>query len=313
MRMVITLVATGIAWGAQAQQKPEGFPNKPVELLTYTEPGTSIDLTLRALAPLLSQEFAQPVVTVNRPGGNGVNAMTYLVRRPADGYLLYGHTTTFASVMAQQVGGYSGEELEALCDIVQEPQAVTVRKESPFQTLADLVAFAKANPGKLRASGGAGASPYNRMFELAFEEVAGVEMTWVPFDSSPEGRRAMLAGDVDVLFTSVGAVEGARMLAVTSAKRFPKAADIPTTLEQGFDIGDLVAWRGIFIKRGVPADVRDYLAASIEKVTKQPEWIAFVDKIGADSKITCGKPFADRVAAEIESTKARYRALGVIQ
>lgn len=307
------LLAAGIACPALAQEKPAGFPEKPVELLTYTDPGTSIDLTLRALSPLLSKAFDQPVVTVNRPGGNGVNAMSYLARRPADGYLLYGHTTTFSSVMAQQVGGFTGEEVDGLCNIVQEPQAVTVREDSTFKSLEDLVAFAKANPGKLRVSGGAGASAYNRLFAVAFQEAAGVDMTWVPFDSSPEGRRALLAGDVDLLFTSVGGVEGSRMLAVTSADRFRLAPDVPTTKERGYDIGDLVAWRGIFVKRGVPEDVKQYLTGAIKQAATQPEWKAFIDKIGAESMVTCGAEFSEQVKAEIETTKKRYQALGIIQ
>ncbi|MGH6858799.1 MAG: tripartite tricarboxylate transporter substrate binding protein [Phyllobacterium sp.] len=307
------LIAAGMFCPAYAQEKPAGFPGKPVELLTYTDPGTSIDLTLRALSPLLSKAYDQPVVTVNRPGGNGVNAMSYLMRRPADGYLLYGHTTTFSSVMAQQVGGFTGEEVDYLCNIVQEPQAVTVRAESQFKTLEELVAYAKANPGKLRVSGGAGASAYNRLFAIAFQDAAKIEMTWVPFDSSPEGRRALMAGDVDLLFTSVGGVEGARMLAVTSADRFRLVPEVPTTKELGYDIGDLAAWRGIFVKRGVPEDVKQYLIWSIRTATEQPEWKAFIGKIGADSRVTCASEFFDQVKAEIETTRTRYKALGIIQ
>jgi tripartite-type tricarboxylate transporter receptor subunit TctC len=239
--------------------------------------------------------------------------MSYLMRRPSDGYLLYGHTTTFASVMAQEVGGFNGKELDYLCNIVQEPQAVTVRAESPFKSLQELVDFAKANPGKLRVSGGAGASAYNRLFALAFQEAAGIQMTWVPFDSSPDGRRALLAGDVDLLFTSVGAVEGARMLAVTSAERFAKASDVATTKELGFDIGNLVAWRGILVKKDVPEDIRAYIINAIKQAAETPEWKAFIDKIGASSVVTCGQEFADQVNAEIADTKERYKALGIIQ
>jgi tripartite-type tricarboxylate transporter receptor subunit TctC len=298
---------------ASAQEKPGRFPEKPIEIVTYTDPGTGIDLTLRALAPLLSKEVGQPVVTVNRPGGNGVNAMTYVMRRPSDGYTLLGHTTTFSSAMAQKVGGFTGAEVEGLCNVVQEPQAITVRADSPFKDLAQLVAYAKANPKKLRVSGGAGASAYNRLFALTFEDVAKIEMTWVPFDSSPEGRRALLAGDVDLLFTSAGAVDGARMLAVTSSERFDQAADVPTAKELGFDIGNLVGWRGVFIRKGAPEEVKKYLIAAIEKAVQQPQWKDFVAKIGAVSKVTCGAQFANDVTAEVKSTADRYRALGIIK
>jgi tripartite-type tricarboxylate transporter receptor subunit TctC len=297
---------------ALAQKGPEGFPSKPVELLTYTDPGTSIDLTLRALAPLLSADIGQPTVVVNRPGGNGTNAMTYLTRRPADGYTLYGHTTTFSSVMAQKVGGFTGEEVDYLCAMVAEPMAVTVRADSPFKDIAELVAFAKANPGKLRASGGAGAGSYPRLFAMAFQEKAGVEITWVPFDSSPEGRRALLGGDLDLLFTSVGAVEGARMLAITSAKRFSYAPDTPTLAEAGFDIGDRVAWRGLMVRAGTPEPVKAYLIEALKRAAAKPEWEKFLTSIGAGGTMLCGDDFAKAARAEIEETKVWYKKLGII-
>lgn len=297
---------------AQAQEKPAGFPSEPLELLTYTDPGTSIDLTLRTLAPLISKEVGQPAVVVNRPGGNGTNAMTYLLRRPADGHVLYGHTTTFSSVMAQKIGGFTGEEIDYLCSVITEPMAITVKADSRFKTVDELVAFAKENPGKLRASGGAGAGSYPRLFAMAFQEAAGINATWVPFDSSPEGRRALLAGDLDFLVTSVGSVEGSRMLALTSAERFADAGDTPTLDELGYKIGNRVAWRGLMVRKGTPDDVKAYLISLLQKATQQPEWKKFVESIGASESLVCGDAFASATRKEIEETKAWYKQIGII-
>lgn len=295
-----------------AQEKPQDFPSGPVELLTYTDPGTSIDLTLRALAPLLEQELGQPVVVVNRPGGNGTNAMAYLMRRAADGSTILGHTTTFSSVMAQQIGGFTGQEVDYLCSMIAEPMAVTVRDDSNLTSVDALVAYAKERPGKLRASGGAGAGSYPRLFAMAFADKAGIEFTWVPFDSSTEGRRALLAGDLDFLFTSPGSVDNSQLLAVTSGERFDYAPDTPTLAELGYDIGDRVAWRGLMVRDGTPDDVRNYLIDVLRKAAERPEWKDFVASLEARRVMHCGDEFEKAAEAEIEETAAQYRRLGII-
>ena len=126
-------------------------------------------------------------------------------------------------------------------------------------------------------------------------------------------RRALIAGDLDVTFSAVGRVEKGRMLAVTSEKRFPFAADTPTLKELGYDIGNKVAWRGILIRKGVPADRKAYLINAIRKATAKPAWKAFTNKLRAKQSLVCGADFAKLVKDEIVETTRYYKELGIVK
>lgn len=289
----------------------DDFPTEPISIVVSSDPGTSIDSAMRVLAPLLEAELGQPVVIVNRPGGASTNALNYQMSRPEDGHTLGGWTTSLSTILAQDITDYTAEDLGYVCSLMTEPSSIVVIPESPFQTVDDLVSYARDNPGELRGSGGAGVGSYTHTFALEFQDAADIEWTWVPFDSSTDARRALVSGDLDFIFDAPDAVEPSRVLAVTSADTYSYAPDVPTLEELGYPVGNNVAWRGILVTDGIPEDRVAVLIEAVQAATANDEWRALLESLGAEESLVCGDEFRELVIAEINAARATLEEIGV--
>lgn len=273
MRTALALAAFAFCAVAQAQ----GFPNKPLRLIVPFPPGGVTDISSRVVAQKLSTELGQPVVVENRAGASGVIGAEAGAKAAADGYTLTMgnistlaiNAVTFAKLPYDPIASFAPVSMVAI-----QPLVIAVHPSVPAQTLAELVALAKAQPGKLNF-GTAGSSIY--LAVEFFSTAAGIRMNHVPYKGSSPAITDLVGGQLQVLFDPFSSLYPqvrsgkARGLAVTTLKRSAQAPTLPTVAELGYPGFDVSSWQGIVVPAGTPKDVLDRLNREVVKVLGSQE------------------------------------------
>jgi tripartite-type tricarboxylate transporter receptor subunit TctC len=255
-------LAAGLALPA-AGARAQAWPTRPITMVAPLAAGSSVDILARLVAEQWSQRLGQPVPVENRPAANGNLALSQVARAPADGYTI---TVTGQTSVAFNPVLYGSIPYDPLRDftyigrIAGISNALVVRSASPIRSLADLLAAARAEPGKLTySSGGVGTTHHISSAMLA--QQARLEVLHVPYRGAPQGILAAQSGEVDFAYFNIstllpGIRSGAfRPLAVTSAARSPFLPDVPTMKELGFPDYEMTTWVAIATVAGVPAPV----------------------------------------------------------
>jgi tripartite-type tricarboxylate transporter receptor subunit TctC len=263
------------AHAAVAQEAASSYPSRPIELVVPFSAGGGTDLVARLIANELSGKWRQPVVVENRPGAGGNIGASAVARSVADGHTLL-VTPTGAVVLAPYAFddiGYQPADLTAVSILVSLPQIVMVPANSPFKTLSDLLAYAKANPGKLNV-GSSGKGTGQHMAAQLLMHMANVNLTDVPYRGSAQATSAVIAGEIDLLFTdpaSLPYVESGRLraLGVTTKDRVASLPDIPAVREvvAGYEAASYYA---LFAPAVTPRPVQDKINAGVAEAFKQP-------------------------------------------
>lgn len=310
--------SSGSSGGSAAKDDPAAdFPNKPLTIVVNTNPGSSVDVMARTVAKIAEKYLGQPVVVDNRPGGDGAVAMGYVLSQPADGYTLWAGTKTLVSALNTTLKHYSVDDFQPVIRIQDDPFALGVRKDSPFKDLKDLIAFAKENPGKIKIGGFGAASAHTiAAYDLMYR--AGIEMTWVPFDSGGDGITAVLGGHIDVSHSNPSSfrqfVESGdlRMLAVAANERLPDFPDVPTYKEQGVDMVDS-QWRGLFVKGGTPEAIVNKLHDALKQTIEDPEFREYMKTSNQFDGYMNPQDFKAAIVAEYEAAKRVVEQVGLAQ
>jgi tripartite-type tricarboxylate transporter receptor subunit TctC len=262
---------------AQAQ----GFPTKPVRILTPFPPGSGPDAALRLVADSLSRKWGQPVVVENKAGGNGFIAITSFKQSAGtDGYQLIqldnNHVTTHPHTFSK-LPFDAEKDFTPLSMILRTNFFVAVAADSPYKTLDDIIAAARANPGKINYGSWFVGSP-GHMGALKLESMVDVKMTHVPFRDFGQLYAAVANKEVDWALGSIASAGGLeragklRFIALAAPKRDPLYPNVPSTAEsvssKGFEIK---GWTGLYGPRGLPEALRDQLAANIAEAVAAPE------------------------------------------
>jgi len=271
-----TAAASPLAALAQA-----GFPQpgRPIRLLVGLAAGGSLDGQARTVARRLAEITGGQVIVENKPGASMMLSASEVMRASPDGYtLLYAPSSLFAQNphTLSSVPYDSFRDFTPITMAARGPLVLTVHSSLPVQTARDLVAWAKANPGKLNmASFGTGTSSH--IYALAFAKTAGIDVTHVPYKGTAEAARDLLEGRVQAYFdaaptaitnTATGRI---RMVGVASPKRMPAAPDVPTFTEQGIAGMDLTSWISIVGPAKMPPDVVARLNALLVQTLNAPE------------------------------------------
>lgn len=264
---------------AQAQPAAD-FPNKPVTLFTAFAPGSGPDATLRLVADKLGKLWNQRVTVENRPGGGGFIAMDAVKRAPADGYtLLQLDSDHLAAVphLYKQRGAAAVSSFEPVASIFRTTFLVAVGTDSKWKNLSDLIAAAKAEPGKVTYGSWGVGSPGHLGAEL-LEELTGIRMQHIPYREVSQLFPAVGSGDVawslGTLPSSSGAYKAGKLryLAVASTRRLPQMPDVPTAQEAGAPAGfDVNAFVVLVAPKGLPAPIRSKINADMANVIADPE------------------------------------------
>ncbi|MFC7474853.1 Bug family tripartite tricarboxylate transporter substrate binding protein [Dankookia sp. GCM10030260] len=246
--------------------RAQAYPDRPVRIIVPFAPGGATDLAARILQPHLQEAFGQPIVIENRAGAAGNVGMEAAARAAPDGYTLYlGNVGTLAvnpSVFSRTLKVRPTEDFAAVSLVSDTPDGLVAHPAAPFNTVAELAAYAKANPGKVNY-GSPGAGSLNRLeMELLREQAGGLDMVHVPYPGGAgPAVTAAVAGDVHCLFvtlsSAVGQVQGGRLkaLAVTTATRAAVLPAVPTMAESGYPDFIASSWQGMLLPTGAPAAI----------------------------------------------------------
>jgi tripartite-type tricarboxylate transporter receptor subunit TctC len=268
-------VSSLFAPAVSAQDPTAAYPSKPIEIVVPFAAGGGTDLVARLIANELAGKWRQPVRVENRPGAGGNIGAAAVARAAADGHTLLA-TPTGAVVLAPYAFdeiGYRPADLTAVSILVSLPQILMVPASSPFKSLSDLMAHAKANPGKLNM-GSSGKGTGQHMAGQLLMRMAEVSLTDVPYRGSAQATAAIIAGEIDLLLTDPASLPHVasgrlRALGVTTKDRVPSLPDVPA-------IGELIAgyeaasYYGLFAPSATPRAVQDKINEAVAEALKQP-------------------------------------------
>ena len=274
---VALAVTAGAAW---AEWKPE----KNVSIIVAYKAGSGTDNTARVLSKFATKSIGQTLVIQNQPGGSGSIGWTALSQSKPDGYTLgFVNLPTLCSNIVEQLGDYKMEDFVPICNHVNETSMVMVGKDSPFNTLADLVAFAKENPGKLKASTN-GKKASNHIGAELLAKSAGFTYKAIPYGGTADQLLALRQGEVDFSVAKeadiAAMVSEVKVLGVFSESRMASFPDAPTLGELGYYGKWYGSARAIVAPKGTPQEIIDFYAAAFKAAMEDPEYIEAAAKAG---------------------------------
>ena len=292
---------------AHAADIASSYPIKPIHLIVGFSPGGSADTVGRALAEGLSNRLGQPVIVENKAGANGNIAAELVARSKPDGYTLYfpsiGHAVNAS--LYKNLPYDPIKDFTAIGSVFSAPNMLVVPVSSPYKSVAEVIAAAKANPGKLTfASSGSGTSVH--LSAVLFEKMAKIEMIHVPYKGTGNAMPDVISGQVDMSFpnlpSAVPQVKAGNLrgLGITSAKRSAAAPDVPTIAESGLPGYDMATWYGLVAPANLPIGIRNRLNKELQSILADPK---FKDKLiaqGADPMPGTPEQFSTFIKGEME-------------
>jgi tripartite-type tricarboxylate transporter receptor subunit TctC len=293
------------------------YPSKPLRLVVPQAAGGTGDTVSRIVAQKLSARLGQPVIVENRPGAGGTVGSSLVAKAPADGYSLVLASTGYATwaTMYPNIPFNPAADLAPVAMMGSLPFAVLVRSESQYRTIADLVAFARANPGKATyASAGAGA--LSHLLAAWFGAEAGIDVRHIPYNGTAPALNALLGEQVDFYFdpvaTSIQLVKSGRLraLATTGAERSEVLPEVPTFVESGFPIRGSV-WLGLMTTGGTPAPLIDHLNREIHSILQDPDTRAQLKSRGVEVEAMSQQQFGAFLASEVRTWSKLVRDNGI--
>lgn len=289
----------------------DSYPSRPITMVVPFAAGSGTDIGTRILAKDLTALLGATVIVENKPGANGAIAAQAAARAKPDGYtLLVGSATTNAANFAFFPGklGYESTSFDIVSGLGGSAISLYVAANSPWKTIAELVADAKRQPGKFNCGSG------NAVTQVAcevFRKQAGIEAVNVPYKSNPQSLTDVVGGQVSFAFADASVaqvfLEGKRLRAigVAAAQRNPVTPDAATFKEQGFADFEITAWTAVFAPAGTPVAIVEKLNAAIRKSADSPESVASRTRSGSFA-INLDVPEARRFAANEVARWARY-------
>ena len=301
--LALAALATGFLGSATAQT---AYPSKTVTMVVPTAAGGTTDLSARMLAQALGPVLGQTVVVDNKGGGNGNIAASIVKRAEADGYTLlmqYSGYHVISPHITKQKQWDQGD-FQPVANVISAPQIIVVRADLPVKTLPELIAYAKANPGKLNyASSGNGSLQH--VTGAMLEQQGGIKMVHVPYKGTGPALQDLLGGQVDLTFGTAPpfmphiASGKLRVLAVTGKQRLPSLPDVPTTAEAGYHKVDATSWFAVCAPAGVSKAVVDKLTADIRTVVQSPTFQQKAQEQGATADYQTPAQLGDKVRADL--------------
>ncbi|MGV1043820.1 Bug family tripartite tricarboxylate transporter substrate binding protein [Limnohabitans sp.] len=277
-RSIIQLgaAALGAPWAAYAQDK---YPSKPITWVCPYAAGGNADNRSRQVAKVMGALMGQSIVIDNKAGAGGNIGTEVIAKARPDGYTVgMGNFAPLAvnHALFKKLNYNPFTDLVPIFLIEKGPLILMVRSDSPYKSVKDIVAAAKAAPGKLSyASGGIGGT--HHLSGALFEHAAGIDMIHAPYKSGSAGATDLMGGQVHMMFeqmySAMPAIKGGKLraLAITSKTRSPLAPDIPTMAEQGYPEVEVLNWQGLVGPKGMPADVIKQLNAIGNKALQDPD------------------------------------------
>jgi tripartite-type tricarboxylate transporter receptor subunit TctC len=304
---------------ARAQSGAGSYPDHTVRVVLPFAPGGAIDQMARVASQMLTRRLGQSFVVEIKPGAGGVLGTSTVVHAPADGYTLLAASAsaiTIAPLMLDRMPYDPEKDLRPIVMLGDSPIAVVVRRESPLRTLADLIASAKAAPGKL-SFGSAGTGSAAHLGGELFKWRAGVDLLHVPYRGVSLAEIDLLAGRLDVMFVNYSVVHPAvqagtlRVLAIAAEQRLPAQPQFPTAAELGVSGYVVGNWNGLMAPANTPRGIIDLLNRIVVEGFRDPALLSRMADMGMDPVTGSPDAFAQHIRQEITQMKALLAAANI--
>lgn len=305
-------LAAALAAALPAAALAEAWPAHPVKIVVPSPPGGSTDQIGRSIGQKLAELWKQPVVVENRPGAGLTLGADYVAKSPPDGYtLLIGAVHhSIAQTVYKKLPYNFATDLAPISVLAVVPNVLVVSSSNPARSVADLVAQAKAQPGKL-TYGSTGAGTAHHLIGENFNDMAGVQTLHVPYKGSSPALVDLMGGQTTMMFDTVPSclplIKGGKLrpLAVATARRSSALPDVPTLSEAGLKGFDIATWFGLMAPAGTPRPVIDRVHADVARILADPEMRKQWIDMGAEP--VAGTP--DEMARQIKDEIAKFSAL----
>jgi len=311
---VAALTIALLTIGAQAQS----WPQRPVRIIVPYAAGGNSDGMARLAAQRLGEAFGQSFVVENRVGANGAIATEAVARSPTDGYtLLWAATPPLTINPALTKVSYDPiKDFAPISAVAVNAFVLVVNKDFPPKTVAEFIAYVRAQPNKLAyAEGSAGSLTHLTM--ALFLKRAGLQMSNVSYRGNAPALTDVVAGHLPAMFSNISdampqaAAGSVRLLAVSSKERAPQLPDVPTVAESGFPDFNVLTWNGLMAPAGTPRDIVDKIAAEIGRAVKDRQFAARLEQYGADPLGNTPAEFSAMVAADTALWANTIQSLGL--
>jgi len=316
-RAVLTLTAAAVL-GTTGAAYAE-YPERPVRIIAPVGAGGGVDVMARLLAQALSERMHQTFVVENKPGAAGIIGTKYVIGTPADGYtLLYAPSSIALSVVVHKKPPYDiNKDLTPIINVGISPYALVVNPSVPVHNLKELIAYAKAHPGKLNYSSPGVGSASHLAAEM-LQTRAGIKMVHVPDKGMGGALLDLISGQVQVLFASVPAIEHhgpdrVRPIAMAEKKRSALLPNLPTMAESGMPGFAVANWSGLLAPAGLDPKIVKKLHDEVVAVLATPEMKARVKKLGYDMIESTPQEFGDDVRTDIARWRPVAQGAGIVK
>jgi tripartite-type tricarboxylate transporter receptor subunit TctC len=309
------LVAVMLAICATAADA-QSYPVKPIKLIVPYTPGSPVDVLARVVTQQVAPRLGQGIVIDNRPGAGTTLGTKIAASAEPDGYtLLIGATSFILSFSLYQNLDYDARSFVPVAMLAHSPQVLVIAPSVPAATVAEFVAFAKANPGKLNFGFGLGTLP--QILGESFKVVTGTEIASIPYKGGAQAVTDMLGGRIEMIFGTTATLlpliqQGkVRALAVTTQKRSKDLPGVPTMIESGLPQLALIFSAGLLAPAGTPGEIIFRLNTEINEAMRAPELEASMAKLGFESQIWSPQEYAAFLAEEARRWPPIVKAAGV--
>ena len=315
-RQLIALSACAIALSTQVVAQP--YPVKPVTAVVPFPPGGSSDAVMRVMSAKMSELLGQPLVLENKPGANGSIGAGFVAKSPADGYtILIGSVGTYAiTPLLLRTAPDPRKAFDLLTVAVRTPNVVVVPASFAPNTMDELIAYMKKNPGQVSfASAGIGSTDH--LSSLLLWQKTGTKGLHVTYKGGGAAITDLIAGHVQVLISNLGVLTGhiqsgrLKALAVTSEKRVPELPNVPTVAEAGLKGLEVYSWQGIAAPKGLPRPAHDKLVTALGTALKDPAVKKQLETAGFEVVASTPEGFAALLNSEITRWKAVIETAGI--
>ena len=307
LRFLCAAVLSAAATAGLAQQA--NFPDKPVRIIVPFPPGGGADALARIMQPKLSELWKQPVIVENKPGASGHIGADFVAGSPPDGYTMMMSST--ASLTEKNVSQFAPVTL-----VSASPYVVVANPKVPANNIAELVDYAKKNPGKL-TFGSSGTGAASHLSAELFKSMAGVEMLHVPYKGTGQAVTDLLAGQIDLLFAPAQSVmphvqaKKLKAFAVTSARRSSTVPDLPPVAQGGVPGYEAIGWFGLLAPVATPPAIVEKLSADANRVLADPDVKQRMFMLGAEPSGNTPSQFAAFIRADQAKWSKLMRERGI--
>jgi len=306
----------GLASVATAQTGE--YPTKPIQFVICYAPGGGLDVVGRIVAERVTRNLGRQVVVENRPGAGGNIGTAYVAKAPADGYALLETTNSHnINPLIYKNAGYDArKDFVAIAQLTEAPSVIVANPKGPFASLQDLIAAARAAPGKIVYGSAGNGSPTNIAMEM-FKAVASLDITHVPYKSAAQSHIDVMGGQSPLAMAALPSAithlqSGAlRALAITSEHRWPTVKDVPTIAESGYPGFSHMTWIGVLAPTGTPPAIAARLHREIAGALADADVRERIARTGAEAVVRSAAEFESMLKAEYETTGKLIARIGL--